>query len=348
MNSLLVAAVVAGQTLPDPAAVAETVAKSMLLHPTYTQPGCATSPTGGGCCFQCWGYCGGLVINGLLRASTGATPLLSAATAEAAQQFVSARLDHFLLPNKTGGMVLDNTISPSTDTGDCGDNWVFGVNYLDRHTRMPGPDSGPRSHDLELAILLGRNFSVQCPDRLEDSARTFARMDGAGANGVWPSTPKPNFVWADGSFMAMVLPARLAVAAPTDPVRVGWVEELTAMHLDGYDKYLRDPADGVYHHGYNYYNKTVSCCKWGRANGWLMLSKLELLLAASAIESAGAYIVHRSGALEISFFQHGQALCKLRNRTDGRLHQLINDSSAFLETSSTVSGAGYCPISKLA
>eukprot|EP01047_Picozoa_sp_COSAG01_P136146 COSAG01_NODE_66486_length_270_cov_0.573099_1_plen_59_part_10 len=30
--------------LQDPAAVAERVAKSMLLHPTYTQPGCATKP----------------------------------------------------------------------------------------------------------------------------------------------------------------------------------------------------------------------------------------------------------------------------------------------------------------
>ena len=45
--------------------------------------------------------------------------------------------------------------------------------------------------------------------------------------------------------------------------------------------------------------------------------------------------VHRSGALEISFFEHGDALCKLRNRTDGRLHQLVDDSTSFLETSAT-------------
>jgi rhamnogalacturonyl hydrolase YesR len=323
--------------LQDPAAVAERVAKSMLLHPTYTQPGCATKPDGGGCCFQCWGYCGGLVINGLLRASTTAgetPPLLSAATAEAAQRFVSGRLNHFLLPGKAGGMILDGATSPSTDTGDCGDNWVFGINYLDRHTRSH-PVNNSNTHDLELAILLGRNFSVQCPDRLPDSARTFARRDGAGANGVWPSTAQPNYVWADGSFMAMALPARLAAAAPADPARASWVEELTAMHLDGYDRYLRDPVDGVYHHGYNHINRTVSCCKWGRANGWLMMSKLELLLAASAIEAAGANPVHRSGALEISLFKHGQSLCKLRSHTDGRLHQLINESSAFLETSST-------------
>ena len=294
LYAMVVAAVPAGAGA-DPAVMAEKVATSIMLHPDYTQPGCATSPTGGGCCFQCWGYCGGLVINGLLRASTGATPLLSASTALAAQRFVSDRLDYFLLPNKTGGMVLDGAISPTTDTGDCGDNWVFGINYLDRHTRMPRADSDPPSHDLELAMLLGRNFSVQCPDRLEDSARTFARMDGAGANGVWPSTPTPNYVWADGSFMAMALPARLAVAAPTDVVRHDWMEELTAMHLDGYDRYLRDPADGVYRHGYNYENKTVSCCKWGRANGWLMMSKLELLLAACRHQFIG---FHRESARE--------------------------------------------------
>ena len=88
-------------------------------------------------------------------------------------------------------------------------------------TPRPDPAKNPHVHDLELATLLGRNFSVQCPDRLEDSARTFARRDGAGANGVWPSTTKPTYVWADGSFMAMALPTRLAVAAPTDPVRHG-------------------------------------------------------------------------------------------------------------------------------
>ena len=89
--------------------------------------------------------------------------------AAAARRFVSDRLDHFLLPNKTGGMVLDGTISPATDTGDCGDNWVFGINYLDRHIRMPGAGpaaaaaaGSPHAHDaesdardLELAMLLG-------------------------------------------------------------------------------------------------------------------------------------------------------------------------------------------------
>ena len=60
------------------------------------------------------------------------------------------------------------------------------------------------------------------------------------------------------------------------------------MPLDRYDRYLRDPADGVYRHGYNHDSKAASCCKWGRANGWLMMSKLELLLATAAIEAAGA------------------------------------------------------------
>ena len=47
----------------NPRAVAARAARMIVAHPNYTQPGCTK-----GCSFTSWGYCGGLVVNGLLDA----------------------------------------------------------------------------------------------------------------------------------------------------------------------------------------------------------------------------------------------------------------------------------------
>lgn len=36
------------------------------------------------------------------------------------------------------------------------------------------------------------------------------------------------------------------------------------------------PSDGLMYHGYNTASKAVSCCKWGRANGWIMMGHIEV------------------------------------------------------------------------
>ena len=46
--------------------------------------------------------------------------------------------------------------------------------------------------------------------------------------------------------------------------------------------YLQDrgqaggPGDGLMYHGYNAANNATSCCKWGRANGWIMMGHVEV------------------------------------------------------------------------
>jgi rhamnogalacturonyl hydrolase YesR len=138
--------------------------------------------------------------------------------------------------------------------------------------------------------------------------------------------------------MAMVLPARLAVqglgAWASDAMGPAWVGELIAMHLEGYRAYLRDPADGLYRHGYNYEKREASCCKWGRANGWLMMSRVEVLLGARAVNADGE-MVRRIAALVDATAEHGLALCRHVDSTTGRLHQLVNETASFLETSAT-------------
>ena len=119
------------------------------------------------------------------------------------------------------------------DSGDCGDNWIFGVNYLARALRQ-GDATGA---DMTLALLLGRNYSMQCPDTLPDRAKTFARTNGGAA---WPiSTKQANFVWGDGAFMNLALGMRLAPGLGLEGRT--WIERMVVMHLEGYVPYLRDP-----------------------------------------------------------------------------------------------------------
>ena len=147
-----------------------------------------------------------------------------------------------------------------------------------------------------------------------------------------------NFVWADGSFMGMVLPSRLAVQGvgpwASDKQGPRWIGQLITMHVDGYRKHLRDPVDNLYRHGYDYEKKEASCCKWGRANGWLMMSRVEVLLGARAVNADGE-MARRIAQLVDATAEHGAALCAHADSTTGRLRQLVNETESFLETSST-------------
>ena len=85
---------------------------TILQHPNYTQPGCSS-----GCCFFCWGYCGGLVLAALGEAldSGGLSEPLAAATSSA----LNAQLDYYLrTPGQPGYSILHGLMKPD---GDCGE-----------------------------------------------------------------------------------------------------------------------------------------------------------------------------------------------------------------------------------
>jgi len=90
-----------------------------------------------------------------------------------------------------------------------------------------------------------------------------------------------------------------------------------------------DANDGLYYHGQNAKNGDFACCKWGRANGWTMMSSIEVLMALTAQKHPSLPSVRQN------FVAHARALAKVQNSVDGRWHQLLNDTSTFLETSVT-------------
>lgn len=71
-----------------------------------------------------------------------------------------------------------------------------------------------------------------------------------------------------------------------------------------FSKQMRDPVDGLYAHGVNVATSPVvrSCCKWGRANGWGMLSHIEVL-SALAVSMVNCDL-QVSDAFSVSCRQH--------------------------------------------
>ena len=65
-----------------------------------------------------------------------------------------------------------------------------------------------------------------------------------------------------------------------------------------------------------------------------MMSRVEVLLGAQAVNANGE-MVRRIAQLADVTAEHASALCAHADNTTGRLHQLVNETGSFLETSST-------------
>jgi len=123
--------------------------------------------------------------------------------------------------------------------------------------------------------------------------------------------------------MGLTLIARLSVLFSMS----NYADKVGKMQLSFAERLL-DTTDNVFWHGYNNEDKHHSSCKWGRGNGWVMMSHVEALIALDHFKDPNFQAV-----LDL-FLKHSQGLLKLQSE-DGRWHQIVNDTSTFLETSAT-------------
>merc|ERR1719468_1043381 len=77
--------------------------------------------------------------------------------------------------------------------------------------------------------------------------------------------------------------------------------------------HLRDVDDGVYFHGYNARLGQPSCCKWGRANGWTLMTHVEVLRALLSSSWDGAAVA-AADVLD-RFQRHARGLAKLQAKS---------------------------------
>jgi hypothetical protein len=139
---------------------------------------------------------------------------------------------------------------------------LFPINYLSRALRNPrGNETGS---DWFIVRKVAMDYILTWPYRITDG--TYSRVEGwKGEQG------NGSFVWNDDQFMGFTLLARLA-AVDKDSDLLRFVVKQAVQ----FDAHFADQADGLHFHGYNAEDGKRSCCKWGRGNGWGMISHIEV------------------------------------------------------------------------
>ncbi len=110
----------------------------------------------------------------------------------------------------------------------------------------------------ELVNIMG-NYVTNIQYRLKDG--TFYR----------PTSPEGPTIWADDLYMSLPFLVRWS-QYKNDPSSL----DDAAQQIINFASYLQD-TDGVWLHAYFTEKKTRSCCKWGRANGWVAVAIAEVL-----------------------------------------------------------------------
>jgi unsaturated rhamnogalacturonyl hydrolase len=150
---------------------------------------------------------------------------------------------------------------------------------------------------------------MQGQERLAD--RTYSRPE-----------PEPATVWADDLFMAVPFLLRMAEIYEN----VSLYDEV-AHQVIQFNKYLADPATGLYFHGWYDNRNLTTPVRWGRANGWIIWATSEALLHLPEDH------VQYKTILEI-FKDHMKALAAYQD-VSGMWHQVLDHPETFEETSST-------------
>eukprot|EP00730_Choanoeca_flexa_P007539 TRINITY_DN12347_c1_g6_i6.p1 TRINITY_DN12347_c1_g6~~TRINITY_DN12347_c1_g6_i6.p1 ORF type:complete len:398 (+),score=46.32 TRINITY_DN12347_c1_g6_i6:2-1195(+) len=238
-------------------------------------------------------------------------------------RFLDARLSEFARdPNEVAYKIIHNVSIP-LDTA-VGDHvGLFPIAYLGQH------DYHNAFINDGKAVVDGilEQYVYPWPLRLNDTSKAYSRFVG------WPNQPTkgPSFVWADDQFMGLTQVARYAILS-NDGTHLN---NAAQMQLD-YAELLQDRGqsdgvrDGLMFHGYNVANDERSCCKWGRANGWIMRAHVEVLSALHKVKPDSVMI---APLLDL-FKNHSRAMLKVQ-RADGLWCQVLNESSTFPETSAT-------------
>jgi rhamnogalacturonyl hydrolase YesR len=72
----------------------------------------------------------------------------------------------------------------------------------------------------------------------------------------------------------------------------------------------------------------TACCKWGRANGWGMLSHIEVLLAVHT-----AFPTHPLlSQLLQTYRERTKSILPFQDKASGMWRQVVNESSTYVET----------------
>ncbi len=169
--------------------------------------------------------------------------------------------------------------------------------------------TGQITSDLKPIINNYLNYILNKEFRLKDG--TLAR-----------NRPQPNTIWLDDLYMS--LPAVVQMGVLTGDKKY-FDEAVNQYQL--FSKRMFNYQKGLYMHGWVQDMEPHPQFHWARANGWGLLTKVELLDALPQ-DYAG-----RAAILEM-FKEHVKGLANYQDGT-GFWHQLLDKNDTYLETSAT-------------
>lgn len=136
--------------------------------------------------------------------------------------------------------------------------------------------------------------------------------------------PQPRFgtLWADDMFMSIPFLARMGKLTGDNKYFDDAIKQ-----VENFNKYLYDPATGLFFH--NYYNddQTNGVGHWGRSNGWIAMAQVELL------NNLPANHPKRTELIKLLLRQI-VGYARYQDQT-GLWHQLLDKPDSYLETSVT-------------
>ncbi|MCG8374693.1 MAG: glycoside hydrolase family 88 protein, partial [Balneolales bacterium] len=142
-------------------------------------------------------------------------------------------------------------------------------------------------------------------------------------DGTWARfTPDTMSVWADDLFMGSIVLLKMYELTGNED----YLDQVITQVLN-FDSYLVDEPSKLYWHGYFSWNDEYSSTKWGRANGWTIMAKVELLQTMPEDHPQFEAVL---GTLT----RHCEGLLAVQS-LDGRWHQVLDDPGTYLETSAT-------------
>jgi hypothetical protein len=234
----------------------------------------------------------------------------------------SAVLDEYLQPDGYAYNVSRGVLMPYT--GAVGEPTSMALAYAVR---------ARDATDEAVAVGTADTYMLAYPYTLPPHG-VFVRPGG------WGAQPGHAFLWGDDQFMGLALLCRLArAAAPRAPE---YLQTAVANALTNAQR-AQQPS-GLFPHGFNTLNNERSCCLWGRANGWIAMSLVELLWALpprqqqqqqqQQQQAIGVPVPPRGAVLAV-FARLAGGLLRTQDAADGRWHQVLDEPSTFLETSAT-------------
>ena len=186
----------------------------------------------------------------------------------------------------------------------------------------------PSGDDWRLAELVADQYVLGWRLRLPDG--TVSRHAGSWG----PGEPDVNasFLWGDDQFMGTALLCRLAQTPGFPAAKARAYVDAVAAQAVLFAAHVQDPASGLFRHGYNFATRHSSCCRWGRANGWIMMAHAEAVEAIAAVAPAHPQLAEVLRVWRL----HVKGVAALHPADgDGRWHQVLDEPTTFLETSVT-------------